>query len=130
LFAVIFPELVKAAPMVAKLVRMSASPKSCQGSETMASRKSEPKEADTNGLTPASERMLKRRLVEVSALASRPAYFSHQERTRILALEKELANRIVPTDPEALEKKAKELLAYHAGISHDWVQAALIECLP
>jgi hypothetical protein len=51
--------------------------------------------------------MLKRRLVEVSALASRPAYFSQQERTRILALEKELANRLVPTDPEALEKKAE-----------------------
>jgi hypothetical protein len=66
--------------------------------------------------------MLKRRLVEISALASRPAYFSQQERTRILALEKELANRLVPTDPEALEKKAKELLAYHAGISHDWLR--------
>jgi hypothetical protein len=40
---------------------------------------------DGNGLTPTSERMLKRRLVEVSALASRPAYFSAHERERIRA---------------------------------------------
>jgi hypothetical protein len=85
---------------------------------------------DTNGLSAESERALKRCLVQVSALAARPAYFSHAERTRIFALEKELTNGLAPTSTEVLQQKAEELLSYHAGVSQDWVQAALMECLP
>jgi uncharacterized protein YcaQ len=88
------------------------------------------KAADTNGLSSESEKMLRRRLVEVSALASRPAYFGAHERNEIRAVEKQIVERLSPIDPILLDRRASELLIhFNSEDTVNWVAAAIAESI-
>jgi hypothetical protein len=91
----------------------------------MASRHQKPEEvSDGNGLTSASEALLRKRLAQIEVLAAdgRLSYHGNTDAMKIVALRAALKNRLNPRTVQDLDAEAEMVMALIDSSGFDWLR--------